>query len=73
VRRFAAAAGRELVGLFVDDGSLALVLIAWVAAAGLLFPYLLAGTQWAAPILLLAGCLAILAENIGRAARRSRG
>lgn len=73
MRRFAAAAGRELVGLFVDDGSLALALIVWVAAAGLLLPYLPAGAQWAAPILFLAGCLAILAENVGRAARRSRG
>jgi hypothetical protein len=60
---------REFVGMFIDDGSLALlalILIAFVTAAVKFFalPPLLGG------ILLLAGCLAILAESTRRAARR---
>ncbi|TPI13659.1 hypothetical protein FJW06_13105 [Mesorhizobium sp. B4-1-3] len=59
---------KELIGMFVDDGSLALlalVLIAVVTAAVklLALPPLVGG------VLLLAGCLAILLESTRRAAR----
>ncbi|MBZ9851018.1 hypothetical protein LB565_23805 [Mesorhizobium sp. CA14] len=59
---------KELVGMFVDDGSLALlalILIALIAAAVklLALPPLVGG------FLLLAGCLAILLESTRRAAR----
>ncbi|TPI29454.1 hypothetical protein FJ414_25990 [Mesorhizobium sp. B3-1-6] len=59
---------KELVGMFVDDGSLALlalILIALIAAAVkfLGLPPLAGG--W----LLLAGCLAILLQSTRRAAR----
>ena len=59
---------KELVGMFVDDGSLALlalILIALIAAAVklLALPPLIGG------LLLLAGCLAILLESTRRAAR----
>ncbi|CDX63292.1 conserved hypothetical protein [Mesorhizobium plurifarium] len=59
---------KELVGMFVDDGSLALlalILIALIAAAVklLALPPLVGG------VLLLAGCLAILLESTRRAAR----
>ena len=62
---------KELVGMFVDDGSLALlalILIALIAAAVKLLglPPLIGG------FLLLAGCLAILLESTGRAARGKR-
>ena len=58
----------ELVGMFVDDGNLALlalILIALVAAAVkvLGLPPLVGG------FLLLAGCLAILLESTRRATR----
>ena len=58
----------EVVGMFVDDGSLALlalILIALVTAAVkvLGLPPLVGG------FLLLAGCLAILLESARRAAR----
>lgn len=58
----------ELVGMFVDDGNLALlalILIALIAAAVkvLGLPPLVGG------FLLLAGCLAILLESTRRAAR----
>ena len=62
---------KELVGMFVDDGSLALlalILIALIAAAVKLLglPPLIGG------FLLLAGCLAILLESTHRAARGKR-
>ncbi|RVA25165.1 hypothetical protein EN935_24785 [Mesorhizobium sp. M7D.F.Ca.US.004.03.1.1] len=58
----------ELIGMFVDDGNLALlalVVIAGVTAAVklLALPPLLGGG------LLLAGCLAILLQRVRRAAR----
>jgi hypothetical protein len=59
---------KELIGMFVDDGNLALlalVLIAGVTAAVKLLgmPPLPGG------ILLLGGCLAILLQSVRRAAR----
>lgn len=59
---------KELVGMFVDDGNLALlalILIATVTAAVkfLALPRLLGG------VLLLVGCLAILVQSVRRAAR----
>ncbi|MER9329287.1 hypothetical protein [Mesorhizobium sp. M0488] len=62
-------AAKEFVGMFIDDGSLALlalVLIAGIAAAVklLALPPLLGG------ILLLIGCLVILAQSVRRAALR---
>lgn len=63
-------AARELFGLFVDDGSLAVALVAWILvlhAASRFWPSL---DPWGAAILLL-GCVAILIENTLRAAKRS--
>ena len=61
---------KELVGMFIDDGSLAtlalLLIVAITAAVKLLALPPLAGG-----ILLLAGCLAILLYSVRRAARRS--
>ena len=59
---------REFLGMFVDDGNLALlalVLVAAVAAAVklLALPPLFGGA------LLLVGCLAILLQSVRRAAR----
>jgi hypothetical protein len=68
VKRIAGAL-RELIGLFVDDGSLAVALLAWTAAAGLGLPHLGLSKAWDAAIL-LAGYLAILFENLARSARR---
>jgi hypothetical protein len=63
------AALREVVGLFVDDGSLALEIVAVIVLAGIsatLFPEfpLVAGG------ILLLGCLAVLFGNVARAGRR---
>ena len=63
----------ELMGLFIDDGSLAVALLAWcalIAATIKLTPGIPAAASGAA---LLLGCVAILLVNVGRAARsRSR-
>ena len=63
-------AAKEFFGMFVDDGSLALlalVLVAVITAAVklLALPPLLGGT------LLLIGCLAILLQSVRRATRET--
>jgi len=63
-----AAAWHELVGLFVDDGWLALSIVAIVGLAALLS--LVPGAALAAGGVLLLGCLAALILNVVRAAPR---
>jgi TRAP-type C4-dicarboxylate transport system permease small subunit len=63
------AAARELLGLFVDDGSLALAVLAWIAVAVLVFPALPIDGGWLA-VALFVGIALILVENLLRAARR---
>jgi hypothetical protein len=60
---------RELVGLFVDDGSLALMILAVVILAGIVAT-LGPDLQLAAGAILLFGCLGVLLANVARAARR---
>lgn len=60
---------RMLVGLFVDDGSLALaimviVLISWIIAT------LMPDLPLATGAVLLIGCLGVLFANVMKAARR---
>jgi hypothetical protein len=50
---------RELVGLFVDDGALALAIIAVVAFAGMVVTSM-PGASLAAGAVLLLGCLGVL-------------
>lgn len=59
----------ELVGLFVDDGSLAWTILAWVLVNWLVVPALPLG-DGARAALLFVGLVAILAENTVRGARR---
>ena len=61
------AALRELVGLFVDDGALALEIVAVVALAGV-SKVLIPDVPMAAGAILLFGCLGVLLGNV----RRSR-
>jgi hypothetical protein len=63
------AAFREVAGLFVEDGALALAIIAIVLLAGV-FARLLPDNPSAAGAILLFGCLAALCANVARAARR---
>lgn len=59
------AAGREELGLFVDDGRFALAILAWLAVAGLALPRL--GLPDALPpALLFAGLAAILLDGVRR-------
>lgn len=62
---------KELWGLFVDDGNLALGLVIWVAVCAAALPVLPIADVAAAPVLFL-GSLAILIVNVLRTARRKR-
>ena len=59
---------RELTGLFVDDGSLALAILAVVVLAGV-STSLMPDVPLGAGGILLFGCLAVLIANVLRAAR----
>lgn len=63
---------KELWGLFVDDGSLALALIIWVAITGFGLPRVPVPAAWDAPILFI-GCVVILVFNVLRSVVRGRG
>lgn len=58
----------ELFGLFVDDGSFAIAIAAWLGVAWLLSLHLLHGVGWNGAVL-FAGLVVIL---LGSAARRAR-
>jgi hypothetical protein len=57
----------ELAGLFVDDGSLAVLVLAWLAVCWFLLPRLSLPSPLL-PILLFVGLAAILAESTVRRA-----
>lgn len=59
---------REVFGLFVEDGSLAIAILLWLAVAGLLLPRLAFASRWGGPIL-FAGLGLILVESALRYAR----
>lgn len=59
----------ELIGLFVDDGSLAVVALLWLGACWLLLPRLELPSVWP-PAILFVGLILILAENAMRSAGR---
>ncbi len=71
MRRITSALG-ELAGLFVDDGSLALLALIWFAACGLALRYLALDPAWAG-FLLFAGPALTLATSALRAARSGPG
>ena len=60
---------RELAGLFVDDGALALAIIAIVALAGIV-AMLIPDVPLAAGAILLFGCLGVLLSNVARQGQR---
>ncbi|MGI4954108.1 MAG: hypothetical protein ACRYGM_20080 [Janthinobacterium lividum] len=66
--RWFGTAWSEFIGLFVDDGSFALAIVAWLLLAWLVLPRLPLPPAWP-PIILFAGLAAILIES---AVRRSR-
>jgi hypothetical protein len=66
-----AAIWRELIALFIDDGSLAVLALLWQAVCGLVLPRLGVADGWRAGLLFL-GFVAILAESALRGARNKR-
>jgi hypothetical protein len=60
---------RELAGLFVDDGSLALEIVTVVVLAAF-SATLIPEVPLAAGGILLLGCVGVLFANVARAARR---
>lgn len=63
------AIAAELFGLFVDDGTFALAILAWLAVCGLALPRVGVGPE-AQGVLLFAGLAAVLVESAARRARR---
>jgi hypothetical protein len=61
---------REIFGLFVDDGSFALLILVWLGLTALLLPYLGWVPTWRGHIL-FAGLAAILMGSAIRYARRN--
>jgi hypothetical protein len=65
------AAIAELVGMFIDDGQLALTLMALIAIVTLLVKFAGIGGL-AGGLLLLAGAIGLLVESVYRDARRKK-
>ena len=63
------AALREVFGLFVDDGSYAVAILAWLALCWLVLPHLPSLGPWAG-LILFAGLAGVLVESALRRARR---
>ena len=59
----------ELIGLFVDDGNLAVAVLVWLAVCWLIFPRFDLPPMWPSG-LLFAGLVLILAESAIRRAGR---
>ena len=57
----------EFIGLFVDDGSLAVAVLLWLGACWLLLPRFGLPSIWP-PAVLFVGLILILAENTVRSA-----
>jgi hypothetical protein len=58
-----AAPLRELAGLFVEDGALALAIVAIVVFAGIIAA-LAPAASWLSGAILLVGCLGVLVANV---------
>ena len=69
IMKNSAALLRELAGLFVEDGALALAVIGVVVLAGLVAA-LVPAQSWLSGIILLLGCLGVLVTNVATAKRR---
>jgi hypothetical protein len=59
---------KQMIGMFVDDGSLALAILLVTGSAAVLA--LCFQATGLAAIVLLVGCLFVLSENVVRSARR---
>jgi hypothetical protein len=59
----------EVYGLFVEDGSLAALILIWIAIAIFVFPHVSGSSVWRGPTF-FAGLALMLLENVRRSARR---
>jgi hypothetical protein len=59
---------REVFGLFVDDGSFAIAILAWLVVVVVALPRAGAAARWAGPAL-FAGLAAVLVESVLRSSR----
>lgn len=62
---------REVLGLFIDDGSFAFAIVFWLGVIWLTTRLFHAFTQWGGPILFL-GLVLLLFESAWRTARSRR-
>jgi membrane protein implicated in regulation of membrane protease activity len=69
--RWLKSIAREVIGLFVDDGSFAAAILAWAALVALLLPHVTGRASWLGPTL-FSGLALILIESVVRFARRRR-
>jgi hypothetical protein len=67
--RWLESIAREVFGLFVDDGSFAVAIAAWLVVCIVVLPRVAAGARWAGPTL-FAGLALILIESVLRFSRR---
>jgi hypothetical protein len=64
------AAAREILGLFIEDSFLAIALLLWLAACGLLMPRSGIDPRIGG-VLIFAGCAAILVSSTAKAAHKA--
>ena len=69
--RWLKSIAREVIGLFVEDGSFAVAILAWLALAVVVLPRAGLATRVAGPVL-FAGLAAILVASVLRYSRRRR-
>jgi len=67
--RWINSVAREILGLFVDDGSFALAILIWLALSILILPRIVAEVAWTGPML-FTGFALILIQSALRTARR---
>lgn len=60
---------REVLGLFIDDGSYAAAIVVWLAIVWFVLPRLAIPESWQGPVL-FAGLALILLDSVARRARR---
>jgi hypothetical protein len=63
--------GREILGLFVDDGSFALAIVVWLTAVVVVLPAVVPTGPWSG-LILFAGLALVLVESVLRYARDRR-
>jgi hypothetical protein len=68
--RWLRAIAREVWGLFVDDGSFAIAILAWVAIVLIAARRIATGARWLGPALFI-GLAVVLVQSALRFARRS--